>query len=460
MVLAAAIVVAVYAAAVGLATRELRARWRNQVLEHEGHVLGAVAAMQATLLADEAAGLPDLPEDRTLEVALNTSRLRGVLAVRLFDADGRFLDAVPAQVDEAILAPADLHTLEAEQQVVRFHPRRTLASIVLDAAPEVQVPLLEVTTSLAPMPGVSPVTTRLQYWIDGEPVARELARGDRHILIQAALAFAAGAVLILGTLGWAFRRLDRANRLLQERAADLARANRELAQTARTAALGAITAHLVHGVRSPFAGLEDMVAAGAGGLGRPGGEEWQAALESTRRIRSLLDEVQAVLADVGEGAEYDITAAELCAGLRERLGALATRLGVRLEVRAPAEELSIGAREAGLGGLVLANLVQNALEASRAGGCVEVACGRSPDGLIAFHVRDDGPGLPADIAADPFRVRRSSKPSGAGIGLAISQELARHAGGHIELVNTSASGTEFLLCVPTAAPRAHPTSAP
>lgn len=458
MIIAATVVLAVYAGAVALATWELRARWRSQVLEHEGHVLGAVAAMQATLLAEESVDLPDLPGDRALEVALNTSRLRGVLAVRVFDADGQFLDALPAEVDEATLTAADLQVLASGSPVVRLHPGHPLASIILDAALDARVPLLEVTTSLDATPGVTSGAVRLQYWIDGAPIAGELRRAERHILMQAVAAFAAGAALILGTLGWAFRRLDRANRLLRERAVELARANRELAQTARTAALGAITAHLVHGVRSPFAGLEGMVAAGAGGLGAPDGEEWRAALESTRRIRSLLDEVQAVLADVGGGAEYEITAAELCAGLRERLGALADARGVRLAVDAAQDSPPLGAREAGLGGLVLANLLQNAIEATSPGRRVEVACARSGEGFIEFRVRDEGPGLPPEVAADPFRVRHSSKPSGAGIGLAISRELARHAGGCIEVVNTGSAGTDFRLRLPMAAPRANPAS--
>lgn len=447
MVAAGTIVLAVYAIAVCCASWALRAQWRHQVLEREGEVLSAVAALQATLLREEAGAVPDLGDD-ALEVALNTSRLRGVVAVRIFDRDGHFLDAVPAQVDEVNLDQPDLVVLDRDRQVVRLHECYPLGELVLDAAAGARVTLLEVTTSLPPGPGATADTRRLQYWIDGEPVAAELLEGNRHISAQAALAFATGSVLIVGTLAWAFRRLDRANRLLRERASDLDRANRELAQTARTAALGAVTAHLVHGVRSPFAGLENMVAAGAQGASAPGGEEWQAARDSARRIRALLDEVQGVLGDLADDADYEVTAAELCAGLRERLGSEADRRRVVLEVRVPAEGLAMHPRVAGLAGLVLANLLQNAIEASREGGRVEIACGPATEGWIEFRVRDEAGGLPPDVAADPFRVRRSSKPSGAGIGLAISQELARHAGGAIELVDTRAAGTQFRLRIP------------
>lgn len=457
MFAAASIVLGVFAVAVAAASLELRARWHRQVLEREGDVLAAVAAMHDSLLAEEAAGLSGLEDGRALEVALHSSKLRGVVAVRLFDGRGVFLDAVPVGVEEGVLPVDDIRALRDGRPVVRLHRVYPLDRLVLSAEEGLRVPLLEITVPLAVPSGMAGDGARLQFWMDGAVISRELARGDRHILVQALAGFGVGGALILGSLVWAFRRLARANRLLRDRAADLARANRELAQTARTAALGAITAHLVHGVRSPFAGLEDMVAAGAVGHGAPDDEEWRAALESTHRIRALLDEVQAILSDVGDGTYYEITAAELAAGLRERLGALAARSDVRLEVQVSAARVVLGAREAGLGGLVLANLVQNAIEASPAGGVVEVESTETESGRVAFSVRDQGGGLPPEIASDPFRVRRSTKPAGAGIGLAISHELARHAGGTIALVRTGASGTEFCLSLP-GVPARTPTS--
>jgi len=447
MILAVVIVLAVYAAAVALASLELRARWREQALLREGEVLDAVARMQGTVVAEHADIVPLADDGGALEVALHTSRLRGVLAVRLFDAGGTFRDAVPATVDEGRLATDDLLELSEGRPVVRLHPDFPLDALFLTAGESRRVSLLEVTSPLALDTPAGRETTMIQYWIDGSIVAQEFARIDRHVGVQALVAFAAGSVLILGSLVWAFRRLTRANTLLHERAHDLARANRELAQTARTAALGAVTAHLMHGVRSPFAGLEGLVAARAGEQAAGGGE-WQSALESTRRIRSLLDEVQALLGDLASGAEFEVTAAELCAGLCERLGPVGVRRHVALEVRVPEGGPTLGAREAGLGGLVLANLVQNAIEASPEAGTVVVDVRPAPERALDFRVIDHGAGLPAEVAAEPFRPRRSTKPDGAGIGLAISQELARHAGGRIELVRTGTFGTEFRVVLP------------
>jgi C4-dicarboxylate-specific signal transduction histidine kinase len=164
-------------------------------------------------------------------------------------------------------------------------------------------------------------------------------------------------------------------------------------------------------------------------------------------MRTIINEVHGVLRDVEHGADYVLTAGEICAGLRERLQACCARHGVRLECRGE-EHASVAAREAGLGGLVLANLVQNAVEASPRDNTVIVEAVTQGSALV-FTVRDRGPGLPAEMVADPFRPRRSTKTDGAGIGLAISAELARHAGGELRLVYSGPDGTSFRVQLPT-----------
>ena len=55
------------------------------------------------------------------------------------------------------------------------------------------------------------------------------------------------------------------NRLV--RRADLARANEELVFAAKTGAVGAISAHLIHGLKNPLSGLEGYVSDRAAGGG-------------------------------------------------------------------------------------------------------------------------------------------------------------------------------------------------
>ena len=104
---------------------------------------------------------------------------------------------------------------------------------------------------------------------------------------------------------------------------------------------------------------------------------------------------------------------------------------------------------ASLGGLVLVNLIENAVQASPRGAEVSVT-GEPAATAVAFDVADRGSGLAPSIQENLFRPVVSTKPGGGGIGLALSHELARLAGGRLELVSTSAAGTTFRLTLPRA----------
>jgi hypothetical protein len=80
--------VVVFAVGVAFVTLQLRGALRGQILRREGEALAAVAAMQMANNAAELAklGLKDVPGELT-DVALKTSRLRGVFGIRVFDAD-------------------------------------------------------------------------------------------------------------------------------------------------------------------------------------------------------------------------------------------------------------------------------------------------------------------------------------------------------------------------------------
>jgi signal transduction histidine kinase len=67
---------------------------------------------------------------------------------------------------------------------------------------------------------------------------------------------------------------------------------------------------------------------------------------------------------------------------------------------------------------------------------------------VEFLVQDQGTGLAESVRQVLFRPLRSSKPGGGGIGLAISHQLARHAGGSLELARSDGTGSVFRLVVP------------
>jgi signal transduction histidine kinase len=104
---------------------------------------------------------------------------------------------------------------------------------------------------------------------------------------------------------------------------------------------------------------------------------------------------------------------------------------------------------------ILVNLMRNAREAidgegGRGGGTLTVDLAVE-DGVSLVRVADDGPGLPERARANLFQpFLGSGRKGGAGLGLAISRELAQAHGGDLTLAETTKRGTVFELRLPGA----------
>lgn len=105
--------------------------------------------------------------------------------------------------------------------------------------------------------------------------------------------------------------------------------------------------------------------------------------------------------------------------------------------------------------VVLGNLIGNALDvlaahAPASGGLVRISLD-ADDKLARLRVADDGPGVPAAFKSHLFEPFQTTKPSGTGLGLALSRRIARAHGGDLVLEPSSA-GASFLLTLPTETP--------
>jgi len=104
---------------------------------------------------------------------------------------------------------------------------------------------------------------------------------------------------------------------------------------------------------------------------------------------------------------------------------------------------------------IILNLVSNAVKFTSAGGTIALSCQRIGEDRVVTSVRDTGCGIPADhldSIFEPFvQVGRTltAGREGAGLGLAISRDLARAMGGDITVTSTIDVGSEFRLTLPT-----------
>ena len=442
-------ILAVFGLAIGQVTQRMRAETRRQMVDRDGELLHAIVMMQiAEVAADLETEVRDAP-DLAL-VLLKATRLRGVIAARLFDTNGVFLASFPLDVIDGAVDDATRERVLGSHPVSSYRGRARRSDVFLelpgDALAGDGLPLLEACVPLQTRPGEE-VVGIAQFVIEGETLARGFAALDRNLLTQAVILFGAGAVIIGGCVGWTYQRWRRTHRQLAGRTRDLLRANEELALAARTSAIGSVAAHLIHGLKNPLSGLQQFVNGQTVTL-TAGGERssWQDAVATTRRMQQMVADVVRVLREDRQEAAYLVRLAELAAEVRRQCESLARSAGVSVNVQVEASG-EFDNRQSNLLGLILTNLVQNAIQASPRNGRVTLSV-RQNEAAMAFRVEDQGPGLPPEICANLFAPCQSTREGGTGIGLVISKQLANHLGADLRLERTSAAGCVFLLELP------------
>ena len=445
------VTLAILGATILLASLQLRAKIREQIAGRDGEVLHEVAVMQleadAPEIIEEIGPITD-PEN-LLPVVLKTSRLKGVVATRFYDASGKSAWAFPTGVREAPLDPRCLPTLARLRPVGRFleavPSRHLFRSEGEPAESDKPMPLLEVNVPLH-----TSAENRLigiaQFNIDGSPIAAEFSQLDRHLAVQALIGFLVGGGTLVAAISWAFRRLRQAHHLLARRTDSLWQANQELAMVAKTSAVGAITSHLIHGLKNPLSGLQSFVANLAPSNAASAEADLEQAVAATRRMHSLISQVVNVLREEDGAAQYEVNLQELAEMVSAKVHSLSVQTGVRFDTQWKGKTV-LPNRAANLVGLILVNLAQNALQATPKGRSVALSLIEQGKNLLC-EVRDEGPGLPAELAANLFAPCQSTKEGGSGIGLAISKQLANHLGAVLELTRSSSTGCVFLLTVP------------
>lgn len=111
---------------------------------------------------------------------------------------------------------------------------------------------------------------------------------------------------------------------------------------------------------------------------------------------------------------------------------------------------------------VFNNLMSNAIKFTPNGGRVQIGCARTPEGILQFHVRDNGIGIPEEELPMVFEKYKKTGGvfssdehaggGGVGLGLAICKSIVEAHQGRIWAESTVGEGTTFFFTVGTEKP--------
>lgn len=358
--------------------------------------------------------------------------------------NGRVIDADAIQALDPDTLPAPLARLLAEAAPLRF----------------------------TPLPGAEELTLSLQglgpdrrIVVPTSPVARALAGFSER------LAWGLAALLLVGALGaWLLARhlgaplsalahaaarvgegrlgeqvplrgppevrasLQAFNRMSVDLARLQAQADRQREDRA-LAELGEIGRGLAHSLRNPLHALGlglDALATGTG--------DAQALVAASRAQLDRIDQALRAFLALSTAAGARAEDVDLAALVDDVLLEASQRAQGRVRLERALPPLRLSGVPAELR-ILLHTLVMNAVEASPQDGVVRIHAAVCDDG-IELQVEDEGPGLGPEVRARLFQPHVSTKPAGAGMGLYLSERLARQRyGGGILLEDRSPQGT-------------------
>jgi len=235
--------------------------------------------------------------------------------------------------------------------------------------------------------------------------------------------------------------------------ADLLATQNELVHAGKMAALGQMSAGMVHELNQPLGALRTLsdnacVLLEKNRLGDVRGN-LQRIAHLVDRLGRLTWQLKA-FAHRSRGPSAPVAVHQLIANAQFLVSQRLRDHGVELDVIVEPADLAALADDVRLE-QVLANLLGNAIDAMADAPVRRlVVDAHAAEDRCIIRVIDSGPGIRADILARLFEPFVTSKPAGAGLGLGlmISAHIAREFGGSLRAANLDAGGACFTIDLP------------
>ena len=220
-----------------------------------------------------------------------------------------------------------------------------------------------------------------------------------------------------------------------------------VARAEQLAAAGELSAAVAHEIRNPLTAI--------GGFSRRLLRS-EALSERDRSAAGMiadeslrLEEILGRLLSRAQREELQLRATDLNAEIRDLLNLLGERVveaGISLDYDLDSNLPLIPLDPQGFR-QVLLNLVQNSIEAISEKGEIRFRTERDGNWVLV-HVEDNGCGMDELLLEKIFRAFYSTKATGSGLGLALSQRIIRRHGGELSAESEPGAGTRFTLRLP------------
>jgi two-component system C4-dicarboxylate transport sensor histidine kinase DctB len=237
------------------------------------------------------------------------------------------------------------------------------------------------------------------------------------------------------------------------RTAQLRAAQSELVHAGKMAALGQMSAGMVHELNQPLTALRTLSDSAGILLDHHRLDDLRGNLQ---RISAMVDRLARLTSRLKTFAHKSDQPPQAVPLLRSIVDAQALldaevkERDIRVEIDVRPAELSVMADEAAIGSLLI-NLMRNAIDAMQgAAQRILRVEARAQGERVILSVTDTGPGIRADILPRLFEPFVTSKPAGAGLGLGlvISAQLMRAVGGSVAASNCGQGGACFTVDLP------------
>ena len=235
-------------------------------------------------------------------------------------------------------------------------------------------------------------------------------------------------------------------RRVREKSEALERAQAEIIQTEKLAALGHLSTGMAHEIRNPL----NSIALVAQLL--KGGSEGAEKLEYTEKILAEVDRVDGILRkllDVSKRPRFEtkpILLGELLDGALEfyRPQIEMQKIQVVKELINPPPPIMADPAELEQ---IFTNLIANSIHEMRDGGSLTIMLDHN-EADITLRIADTGGGIPRENLSRIFDPFFTTKANGTGLGLSLVFRIVKNYNGSIEIEKSDATGTTFCVRLP------------